>query len=156
MKLNIEGLIGRTTGTTRASDGSASFFRTSENIAANLSMLSQYKSIENRMFATDYWCPEQMDVKSIAFKLTHILSSETFYDVLISAYQSKDKAEPGRARDTARVYQFGNLFVDEAPYGFTPNQTFTGINNFRTSVGFSNGRDTSTYQYTANLILQSA
>jgi len=144
MKLNIDGLIGRTTGTTRDAAGNPLFFRTPENISAALSMFSQFKTVENRIFATDYWCPQTMDVKSLGIKLTHVLTPETFYEVQLSGFQSKNKAVPGRDRDTNRVYQFGNLFVDEAPFGFTPEQTFAGINNFRTSVGFSNGRDTST------------
>jgi len=144
MKLNIEGLIGRTTGTTRDAAGNPLFFRTPENISANLSMFSQFKTVENRIFATDYWCPQTNDVKSLGLKLTHVLTPETFYEVQMSAFQSKNKAVPGRDRDTSRSINIGGLWVDEAPYGFTPEQTFAGINNFRTSVGFSNGRDTST------------
>jgi hypothetical protein len=144
MKLTADGLMSRTIGTSRSAAGSPTFFSNAQTVSVNLSDFSQYKTIENRMFATDYFSPLQEDNKSGMLKFTHVISPETFYELSVSALQTKDRTFIGHTRSTAKVTQIGDLWVDESPYGFTGNQTLAGVNNFRMSVGFSNGRDTST------------
>ncbi|MBI5727843.1 MAG: carboxypeptidase-like regulatory domain-containing protein [Ignavibacteriales bacterium] len=143
MKFTIDGLLSRQTGSSRSALGAPQFYTNPEQISVNLSRFSNFKTSENRMFATDYFTPLEVNRKNLGIKLTHAINNSTFYEIVLTNSNTHYDTYLGRSRDTNRVYQFGNLFVDEGPFGFTPEQTFTGINNFRMSVGFSNGRDTS-------------
>ncbi len=49
--------------------------------------------------------------------LNHVLSPSTFYEVRIDRMKSIYRVWPIASRDTSRVYQFGNTYVDEAPLG---------------------------------------
>lgn len=144
IKLMIEGLKGAATGANSSRSGSGGIFRSTEGIASNLSQVSY---IDTRMFAPDYWCPTRITRYSTAAKLTHVLSSATFYEASLQRFESKYDTNPGRSRDTSRVYLFGNsYYVDEAPFGFQPNPS-TGIaggdgGSMRMGVGMANSRDT--------------
>ncbi|MGE5351952.1 MAG: TonB-dependent receptor [Acidobacteriota bacterium] len=142
MKLNLEGLVGQQQGTSSNGVGDIGMFRSPASIAAQLSFFSNAKTIENRIFTNDYFTPSTVNVNNIGAKLTHVLNPNTFYEVTVSRFQSRYDTSPGRYRDTSRVYKFGNLYVDEAPFGFLESPS-TGIEDFRMSVGFSNSRDTS-------------
>lgn len=144
MKLMVEGLQGVATGTNSNRSGDAGIFRSAEGIAANM---SQASFIDTRMFATDYWCPTRITRNSVAARLTHVLRPTTFYEISLQRFESKYDTNPGRSRDTSRVYLFGNNYwVDEAPFGFQPNPS-NGIaggdgGSMRMGVGMSNSRDT--------------
>ncbi len=145
MKLMVEGIVGRATGTNNNNAGAPGLFRSAEGIASNLSQVSY---IDTRMFCTDYWAPSAILRNSIAAKLTHMLNPSTFYEASIQRFESEYDTNPGRARDTSKVYLFGNNYwVDEAPFGFQPNPS-TGIaggdgGGMRMGVGMSNSRDSS-------------
>ena len=144
MKLTMEGLKGAATGTNSNRSGEAGIFNSISGIASNLSQVSY---IDTRMFATDYWCPSRITRSSVAAKLTHMLKPTSFYEVSLQRFESNYDTNPGRSRDTSRVYLFGNRFyVDEAPFGFQPNPS-TGIaggdgGSMRMGVGMANSRDT--------------
>lgn len=139
-KLMIEGLLSRTTGTNTNNVGLPGIFRSPEGIASNLSGVS---FIESRIFANDYWAPSTIKRNSIGAKYTHVVNSNTFFEVTLHRFQSNYDTNPGRPRDTANVYDLGGgLLVDEAPFGFIPSPS-VGINGMRMSVGFSNSRDSS-------------
>jgi hypothetical protein len=77
-------------------------------------------------------------------KFTHVLSPQTFYEVSSNVFSTTDSTFPGRPRNLAKSYIFGNAdSVDEGPYGFTPYPSFGVGGDFRMSVGFSNSRDSS-------------
>lgn len=140
MKLMVEGLWGRTYGTNDNNAGLAGVFSTPNSIASQLDRVSY---IDARIFATDYWAPSTIGRQMFGAKFTHVLSSETFYEVRLQQFATEYSTNPGRLRDTSRVYRFGNAFyLDEAPFGFQP-QPSTGIDGLRMGVGFSNSRDAS-------------
>ena len=142
MKLTIEGLTGRSTGTNDNNSGLQGVFTTPTNIASNLTNVSY---IDARIFAPDYWAPSTIKRQMLGGKFTHVLSPQTFYEVSSNIFSTSSSTNPGRGRDLRRNYVFGNAdSVDEGPYGFTPGPSFGVGGDFRMSVGFSNSRDTST------------
>jgi len=139
MKLTIEGLRGRITGTSLSRVGQPGVFRSPFSIAGELSRVS---FIDARIYSTDYWAPTEVNNFMGGVKLTHSLSSKTFYEVRLNAFQSNYDTNPGRLRDESPIVNFGGVGFDEAPFGFQPRPTF-GVDGMRTGVGMSNARDTS-------------
>lgn len=152
-KLQLEGLYGRTTGTNDNNTGLAGTFSSSDGIA---DALHQVSFIDSRIFATDYWAPTRTDYVMVGVKASHMLSRETFYDASVFMFRSKYDTNPGRLRNPAQVYRFGNsYYVDEAPFGFQPAPS-TGITGLRMGVGMSNSRDSSVVAtYTAKFDITS-
>lgn len=141
MKLMIDGLIGRQSGTNDNNSGEPGIFSDSWSIASALSNGPKY--IDGRMYGTDYWCPSTVTRTNFGAKFTHVLSPRTFYEVTLQRFQSSYNTNPGTPRDTSRVYKFGdNYYIDEAPFGYQPAPS-TGIVGLRMGVGMSNSRDSS-------------
>ncbi len=139
MKLTLEGLRGRTTGTSISRAGQPGMFRSAFSIASQLTRVS---FIDSRIYSTDYWTPTEVNNAMGGAKLTHSLSPATFYEIRFNAFRSNYDTNPGRLRDETPVVFFGGVGFDEAPFGFQPKPTF-GVDGMRTGVGMSNARDTS-------------
>lgn len=139
MKLTVEGLRGRISGTAVSRGGQPGIFRSASSIAGQLSRVS---FIDARIYSTDYWTPTEVNNFMGGIKLTHSLSSSTFYEVRVNAFRSRYDTNPGRVRDETPVVFFGGVGFDEAPFGFQSKPTF-GVDGMRTGVGMSNARDTS-------------
>ena len=140
IKLNIEGLNGKSFGTNDNNSGNAGIFSSSSGVAAQLNRVSY---IDGRIFSYDYWAPTKIGRNLLSFKLTNLISQETFYETSLSNYTTSYSTNPDKYRDTNKIVKIGNnYFVDEAPFGFWPWPT-TGIDGLRMSVGFSNSRDSS-------------
>ena len=142
MKLFIDGLFGQTTGTNDNNGGAPGVYRSTDGIAYNLAQVS---FIDTRMFATDYWAPSVIKRNSVGAKFTHVVSPNTFYEVVLSRFESSYDTNPDRLRDTTKIMKFGNSYwVDEAPYGWQPAPSFGIGSGMRMGVGMSNSRDSST------------
>ncbi len=140
MKLMIDGLFGETSGTASSRSGLGGIFKSPVSIVSDMDRVS---FIETRTFAPDYWAPSTIKRNSVGAKFTHVLNPTTFYEAIISRFESNYDTNPGRLRDTSRVYQFGeNFYTDEGPFGFQPAPS-DAINGMRMGVGMSNARDTS-------------
>ncbi|MCI0513345.1 TonB-dependent receptor [candidate division KSB1 bacterium] len=141
MKLLVEGLWGQQSGTNDNNSGLPGIFREDWEIASALSNGPKY--IDGRQYGTDYWCPSTIDRSSIGIKLTHVLNPKTFYELMVHRFASDYSTNPGRLRNTAKIYKFGdNYYIDEAPLGYQPAPS-TGIVGLRMGVGMSNSRDSS-------------
>jgi len=155
MKLTVEGMMGRTSGTNNNNAGTPGIFQSPEDIGAVMNRVSY---IDTRIFATDYWCPTYTDYYSLNAKLSHALSAKTYYDASLSMFRSEYNTYPGRGRDTEKKYMFGNgYYVDEAPFGFDSLPVpAAGLGDIRFGIGFSNSRDTSRVtSYTAKFDITS-
>ncbi len=157
MKLTVEGLMGNQKGTNSSRSGGPGLFRSSSGIASELDIRSGASYLDSRVFATDYWCPSNVDRSAFGAKFTHVLSPTTFYEIQLSRVGSIYDTNPGSVRDTSKIYQFGSLFTDESPYG-TYSGTSSGIgSSMNMGLGFSNSRDTSevtTYSARFDLVSQ--
>lgn len=141
MKLVVEGIRGRSTGTNDNNAGLPGIFRSPESIGGQMNRVSY---IDTRIFATDYWAPTAITRTSIGAKFTHLVNSSTFYEATLSSFASKYETHPGRPRNRELVYLFGNsYYVDEGPFGFEPRPAFGIGSGMRSGVGMSNSRDSS-------------
>ena len=167
IKLMLEGLMGRTTGTNNNNAGTSNA-ATATSINPNngvftgnptdiTDLMAQGLSyIDSRIFSTDYWAPTTIDYKSGGAKVTQMMGKETFYDASFFVFQSKYSTNPAALRDQSPVMSFGNGYlVDMAPYGYEPAPS-TGITGLRMGVGMSNSRDSSKVtSYTAKFDITS-
>jgi hypothetical protein len=144
MKLMVEGTVGRNESVDINQTGTYGSFGSAASEGDNMNRVSY---IDTRLFTTDYWAPNSVNRQIIGAKLTHVLSPTTFYEVVVQRFASQYSTNPGRTRDTSRIYKFGNsYYLDEAPFGFFPNPgvtSLTGIEGMRMAVGMSNARDSS-------------
>ena len=140
MTLTLEGMLGQETGTASNNAGTPGIFESSSGIS---DALHQVSYIDTRMFTNGYWAPTKVDYTMAGARISHMLSSSTYYDFSVREFGTRYHTDPGAFRDTAAVYQFGNYYyTDEAPVGFWPNPS-TAIDGMRMSVGMATGRDTS-------------
>jgi len=139
MKLSLMGLVGQILAVTNSQIGRPSYFRSVESVAAQLSRRSFIDAI---MWVPDYYAPTRIRRYNVSAKLTHALSSKTFYEVKFERQANFYRTFPRRLRDTETIVRvFGNGFgVDEAPFGFMPFPS-SGIAGMRMGVGMSNSRD---------------
>jgi hypothetical protein len=152
MKLMVQGLWSEVQGTNNNNAGVAGIFKTPESIGAVMNRVSY---IDARIFAPDYWAPSTIDYSSYGGKFTNVINPTTLYEVQISSFRSEYSTNPGRARDTSKIYNIGGIYLDEAPFGFADYPS-TGINGLRMGVGFSNSRDSSVVTvYNAKVDFQS-
>ncbi len=143
MKLTLDGLMGKRMGTNSSRSGGPGIFRSSESIAPQLDLRASASYLDGRVFATDYWNPTRVSMKTLGAKFSHVLSSATYYDVSLSRVAFAYDSNPGRSRDTETLYQFGDAFYDEAPYGYRSGQSAGIGSSMNMGLGFSNSRDTS-------------
>ncbi|MEO8398930.1 MAG: carboxypeptidase-like regulatory domain-containing protein, partial [Ignavibacteriaceae bacterium] len=152
MKLMLQGLISEVQGTNDNNGGLPGIYRSPESIATNFDRVSY---IDARIFAPDYWAPSTIKYNSFGGKFSHVINPTTLYEVSFNTFSSDYSTNPGRVRDTSRIYNVGGILLDEAPFGFADFPS-TGINGLRMGVGFSNSRDTSKVSvYTLKVDLQS-
>lgn len=153
MKLSVEGLYSEAFGTNDNNAGLQGIYNSPSSIADNINYtFGSYT--DARIFTPDYFAPTAIRRKLLGAKFTHLINPETFYTVQLSTFQSRYNTGPGRRRNNARIYRFGNdYYVDEAPYGFqvkplTGNYTSAegiGVSpgGLRMAGGLSNSRDNS-------------
>ena len=162
MKLSVESLFGRQTGTNNNNSGLPGIFRGAEFIAQQPSRHSYQDAV---IFASDYFAPTQVDRFVIGAKFTHSISSDTFYEIQLSNFRSSYDTNPSPLRagvpellaDEWAAYGrpgegetriFGNGFVaNEAPFGFMPLPSDGIGDGMRMGVGMSNSRDSSKVSY---------
>jgi hypothetical protein len=142
-KLMVEGLLGRETGTADNNVGLPGIFTSSWRIASYIDQGFSYA--EGATFGTDYWSQAKVNYASVGVKLTHAISSQTFYEAMIHAFNSRYDTNPGPERDFTKKYRFGtNFYVDEAPYGWAPTSPDASIvTGMNMGTGFANSRDSS-------------
>ena len=155
-KLMVQGLLSQVQGTNNNNTGNPGIFRSTESIANAMTLRTGGVGyVDARIFAPDYWAPSTIDYSSFGAKFTNVIDPTTLYEVTLSTFRSEYSTNPGRMRDTSKIYDIGGIFLDEEPFGFWENPT-TGINGLRMSVGFSNSRDSSVVKvYSARVDFQS-
>lgn len=140
MKLQIQGMFGKQWGTNNNNAGLPGIFRSPGSIG---SVLNRVSYIDSRLFATDYWAPSNVVRWMIGGKFTNAISSDTFYEITLEHFNTSYDTNPGRMRDTSRVYEVAGIMVDEGPYGFYPFPSDAIGSGMRMGVGMSNSRDSS-------------
>ena len=143
MKLSLEGLAGKQTGTASSRSGGPGLFRSDASIAQYLDFRSGLSYLDAEIYSYDYWAPSTINTDMQGFKFTHVLSPQTFYEVTGSRVATDYSTNPGRARDIETLYYFGGLGYDESPFGYFSG-TSGGIgSSMNMGLGWSNSRDSS-------------
>ena len=163
MKLSIESLFGTQTGSNSNNSGNPGIFRGPVGIASAPNMHSYQDGV---IFSSDYFAPTSVDRFVIGAKFTHSISSDTFYEIQLSNFQSSYSTNPSQLRagvpellsdewahyapprTDAETRIFGNNYVaNEAPFGFMPLPSDGIGDGMRMGVGMSNSRDSSKVSY---------
>ncbi|OGU72727.1 MAG: hypothetical protein A2V93_04700 [Ignavibacteria bacterium RBG_16_34_14] len=118
------------------------FLRTPFQIANNISLFTQNHS---RVFSNSYYSLSEVNHLGLSSNLTHVISSNTFYDVRIDYFRREYETGPTSPRDETDKYEIiPGYFVDEAPYGFSPiPSTGIGVSEFFFGGHTSTARDSS-------------
>ena len=98
MKLSIDGLWGKQTGTSSSRSGGPGLFRSAAGIANQLDFRAGLTYIDTEIYAYDYWAPSRITTDMQGFKFTHVISPQTFYEVLGSRFASKYDTNPGSVK----------------------------------------------------------
>lgn len=161
MKLSIEGLIGKQTGTNFSRSGGPGLFTSASGIASNIDRRSGASYLDARLYATDYWNPASIYTNMQGFKFTHAISSKTFYEVIGSRVAFKYDTYTGEPRyyyiydengkpigfsnvtDTSKGIFIGGNFYDMSPFGYYSGSGGGIGSSMNMGLGYSNSRDSS-------------
>jgi len=115
MKLTIEGLYGEINSVAKIGEGAGiDYYLTSGD-----EILSRTSSSYRGIYWRDYRNPYDSFRSMQGISFDHVLNPSTFYNVRITHVFKKNFCNgPGTWRDTTKVVQFGNHWVDEEPYGY--------------------------------------
>lgn len=118
-----------------------SYLRTPYQIANNISLLSQNHS---RVFSDSYYSLAEVNHLGFSANLTHVINSNTFYDVRIDFFQREYQTGPTTPRSDVKYEIMPGYYVDEAPFGFSPvPSTGIGVSDFFFGGHTSTARDSS-------------
>ena len=122
MKLTVSGLLGKQY--TMQDNWSSSYLRWSGNIAGVLA------DSPGDLFGTGIFSLVDIDYKTAAAKLTHMLSKHTFYEISLEHLTRDYFARPTAYRDLTQDNEIiDDFYVDETPFGYVPENNI-GIVGF--------------------------
>jgi len=140
MKLSIDGLYSRQSGTGASQAGNPGFFISPSGIAGSMDQVS---FIESRLYSSDFWAPTEQITKGLGIEFNHSLSKDTYYEVRVNNVSTSNSTNPGAFRDTSDVFTIGGVGFGEGPFGFF-DESSNGIGSgMRMGVGMSTSRDSS-------------
>ncbi|MEO0858471.1 MAG: TonB-dependent receptor plug domain-containing protein, partial [Bacteroidota bacterium] len=152
MKLSAEGMYGIKEGTLLSRSGLSDTF--GESAGTRLFLFDRQRDVGGafsgtseeflnaRLFANDYYNPTETAFNMVGVSFSHNVSNTSFYEVRANRLAYQHDTFLGAPRDTTTQVTFGGVGFDESPFGYFEAPTF-GVYEFRTSVGFSNARDSS-------------
>jgi len=123
IKLKIEGFYGEINTLSKSPEGSGNNWYLNSGTDILWSYLATSDAYADGGGSALYWPnalnPYNIYRSMIGLTLDHVISPSTFYNIRISNVHLKNACYgPDFIRDTTAVRSFGNLFVDEAPFGF--------------------------------------
>ncbi|NQV13930.1 carboxypeptidase-like regulatory domain-containing protein [bacterium] len=117
MKLNITVLTGDLEATTSSRGGLTSYMSSLSDLASNVDRSGF--TMPWRLYSNEYWAPTRVTFSTYSAKVTNLLSSSSYYEILVKHISKNFDTGPGVARDTETLYEiFDGYFVDEGPVGF--------------------------------------
>ena len=122
-------------------DNSASYIRSAEQVAAQISNPAVVRATNSRLFCDSYFSSGDVRFQSFAAKMTHVLSSKMFYDLSLEYILRQYHIIPIRERDLTNNIEFiPGYFTNETPFGFSP-EDYPGIDGMLTGGHTSTARD---------------
>ena len=147
-KLNFTYMRGKLNATTSSRGGLTSYLSSVSSLASQVNRAGF--TMPWRLYSNEYWAPTEVAHSTLSAKFTHLLSSASYYEVIVKHIEKQYDTGPGAPRDTAQIYEiFPGYFVDEGPVGFygTPVSTVDGNMNMGGAV--STSRDQSVVKTTS-------
>ncbi len=87
------------------------------------------------LFTPDYFSPYSVFRGRFDLSYNHMLSSDSFYEIILQHGRTQYKTYQGAARDTVKYEIFPGFMDDEAPYGYAANEWMSlGRDTSRTSA----------------------
>lgn len=147
MKLNMTFMRGNLSATSASTSGFTSVMNDVWDLASRVNMSGF--TMPWRLYANEYWAPTSVNHSTLSAKFTHLLSSSSYYEVLVKHIQKEYSTGPGAVRDTTLYEVFPGYYLDEAPVGFqgTPITSIEGALTMGGAV--STSRDMSTVKTTS-------
>ena len=142
MKLMAETMFGQQSGTNTSTSGGPGLFKENWALANRVDYGNYTDAV---IYSNAYFTPTTVDYNNFALKLTHAISSSTYYELILSSFASDYNTNPGRTRNLTPQYLFGNgYYVDEAPFGYYqgPSSVVNGSSMMMGSI-YSQSRDSS-------------
>lgn len=91
-----------------------------DQIAGNVGYVGDIYSLGG-LFGDAVFSPSEISDRSFAGKITHTLSSKTFYEISVEHFRAAYKVEPSALRDTSIKYEvLPGFFEDSNPFGYWP------------------------------------
>ncbi|MBN1155312.1 TonB-dependent receptor [candidate division KSB1 bacterium] len=122
MKLRFTGLLGKQYTMRHNWDDTGIYFypRSAGDIASVASSI--YSPSDLVMLFSDYnFCKADIGHQSLAAKLTHTLSPETFYEITLEHFRRDYDVRPSALRDTSDVREIiPGFYEDSNPFGYWP------------------------------------
>ncbi len=161
MKLSIESLLGKQTGTASSRSGGPGLFRSDEGIANQLDFRSGLTYLDAEIFSYDYWALSRIGTNMLGFKFTQVLNPQTFYEVAFSRVATDYSTYPGTPRYDYKYDEFGRIvgfsnvtdsskgiyldgnFYDQGPFGNFSGTSGSIGSSMNMGLGWSNSRDSS-------------
>jgi outer membrane receptor protein involved in Fe transport len=128
MKLRISGLYGKqyTIRHNWDGEGSYSYLHYPNEIAGDASSITATSDLIY-LYSDFNFCLSDVGVQSLSAKLTHTLSSKTFYEVSVETIGRDYFTRPVATRDTSQKYEvIPGFYEDSNPYGYWPG-TVNGV-----------------------------
>ncbi len=142
MKLSITGLYGEIYATSLSRSGGTTYFDSPFDIANAVDRRGF--TVPWRIFTNIYWAPTSRYFHSFAAKLTHQLSSSSYYTIQLKRVGQKYFTSAGDPRDPTKKYEImPGFFVDEAPNGFYGEAEFSVEGRLALGGAVSTSRDES-------------
>ena len=142
MKLTFSHLNGSLKGTTLSRGGGTSIMNDVWDLASQVN--SRGFTMPWRLFTNEYWSPTTAKNQTSALKLTHQLSQNTFYELLIKHDYKDYYTWHGARRDTTKDNEIiDGYFVDDSPNGFWGSPYFSIEGRLAFGGAISTSRDTS-------------
>lgn len=136
LKLRLMGFYGETYAT---SYGSGNYMSPVWNAASAVSISSF--TIPWRLYTNIYWSPTAEFTNTESAKLTHTLSSDTYYEIQLKRTGKSYHTAPGEPRDTTMYEIFPGYYHNEAPFGYVGDSTVYGIDGLGMGGSVSTQRD---------------
>ncbi len=140
IKLTVLGVYNGVKAVANNDVGEPGFFRSAGSVAAMLTRAGF--TTPSRIFYDSYWALSDVNRYNFSAKITHTLSSSSFYEAKLEYTRVKYFTRPNAPRDTTKKYEIvPGYFVDEAPFGHE-ERIVNGIDGMLMGVR-ANARDSS-------------
>jgi len=144
LKLTFLGIYGEMKASNYSRSGGTSFFENNWDVAGALDRSGF--TVPWRIYTNIYYSPTDRYYNTMSLNLNKIIDPGTFYKIQVKRVHKKYHTAPPALRDTTRNNElFPGYFVDEAPFGFWPDNLSSVEGGISMGGAVSTSRDNSEF-----------